>query len=50
MHTNFGPYLFICCSASGHQHYVETCEAGNGDEEQACDAHDSQPEGTGVKE
>lgn len=43
-------YLFIGSPASGHKHYVETSEASNRDEEQACNTHYSQPESTGVKE
>lgn len=43
-------YLFIGSSASGHKYYVETSEASNRDEEQACNTHYSQPESTWVKE
>lgn len=35
-------YLLISSPASGNKDYVETSEASNGNEEQACDTHNSQ--------
>lgn len=42
--------MFIGSPASGHKYDVETSKASNWDEEQACNAHYSQPESSGVKE
>lgn len=39
-------YLLIGGPASGHKYYVETSEASNRNEEQACNTHYSQPDST----